>query len=170
MSLLRLDYSGRRLTITLDDPRRQNALSPEMVAEIDRALEDSRARGLASVVIAGANGVFSAGADLKSLSDALANPPAAGEADPLRDQNRGGGQFFARLNAHPVATIALVDGAAVGGGGMGLGSGCKPTSVIGDAARALRASRRTPASASLLRRSRPIWSRGSASVTCGGSR
>ena len=119
MSLLRFDYSDRRLTITLDDPRRQNALSPEMVAEIDRALEDSRARGLASVVIAGANGVFSAGADLKSLAHALANPPAPGEADPLRDQNRGGGQFFARLNAHPGATIALVDGAAVGGG-MGL--------------------------------------------------
>jgi len=119
MSLLRLDYSDRRLTITLDDLRRQNALSPEMVAEIDLALEDSRARSLASLVIAGANGVFSAGADLKSLSVALANPPAPGEADPLRDQNRGGGQFFARLNAHPVAIIALVDGAAVGGG-MGL--------------------------------------------------
>jgi len=121
MSLLRHDYSDRRLTITLDDPRRQNALSPEMVAEIDRALDDSHARGLASVIIAGANGVFSAGADLKSLSDALANPPAPGEPDPLCDQNRGGGQFFARLNAHPVATIALVDGAAVGGG-MGLAS------------------------------------------------
>jgi isohexenylglutaconyl-CoA hydratase len=118
MSLLRLDYSDRRLAITLDDPRRQNALSSEMVDEIDGALEDSRARGVA-VVIAGANGVFSAGADLKSLSDALANPPAPGEADPLRDQNRGGGRFFARLNAHPGATIALVDGAAVGGG-MGL--------------------------------------------------
>jgi isohexenylglutaconyl-CoA hydratase len=119
MSLLRLDYSDRSLTITLDDARRQNALSPEMVAEIDRALDDSRARGLASVVIAGANGVFSTGADLKSLSEASANPPAPGEPDPLRDQNRVGGQFFARLNAHPVATIGLVDGAAVGGG-MGL--------------------------------------------------
>jgi isohexenylglutaconyl-CoA hydratase len=118
-SLLRVERTGPHLTITLDDPRRQNALSLEMVAEIDRALEDSRARGLASLVIAGANGVFSAGADLKSLSVALANPPAPGEADPLRDQNRGGGQFFARLNAHTVATIALVDGAAVGGG-MGL--------------------------------------------------
>jgi isohexenylglutaconyl-CoA hydratase len=115
--LLRLDRAGQHVTITLDDARRQNALSSEMVGEIDRALEASL--GASSLTIAGANGVFSAGADLKSLSEALTHPPGPGETDPLRDQNRAGGQFFARLNAHPVTTIALVDGAAVGGG-MGL--------------------------------------------------
>jgi isohexenylglutaconyl-CoA hydratase len=115
--LLRLDRAGPHVTITLDDPRRQNALSREMVAAIDAALEASR--GASSLTIAGANGVFSAGADLKSLAEALAHEPGAGEPDPLREQNRAGGHFFARLNAHPVATIALVDGAAVGGG-MGL--------------------------------------------------
>ncbi len=119
MSLLRRDQSGPHLTITLDDPRRQNALSADMVAEIDAALDDSRTRGLASLTIAGANGIFSAGADLKSLSAGLAQSPAPGEADPLRDQNRAGGHFYARLNAHPAPTIAVVDGAAVGGG-MGL--------------------------------------------------
>src|SRR5271168_4974206 len=116
MSLLRRDQSGPHLTITLDDPRRQNALSADMVAEIDAALDDSRGRGLASLTITGANGVFSAGADLKSLSAGLAQSPAPGEADPLRDQNRAGGHFYARLNAHPAPTIAVVDGAAVGGG------------------------------------------------------
>jgi isohexenylglutaconyl-CoA hydratase len=95
MPRLRLDFSGPHLTITLDDPRRQNALSADMVAEIDAALDDSRARGLASLTIAGANGVFSAGADLKSLSAGLAQSPAPGEADPLRDQNRAGGHFYA---------------------------------------------------------------------------
>jgi len=115
--LLRVERARPHITITLDDPRRQNALSPEMVAAIDRALEDSLSSS--SVTIAGANGVFSAGADLKSLSEALAHEPTLGEPDPLRDQNRAGGQFFVRLNAHPVTTIALVDGAAIGGG-MGL--------------------------------------------------
>src|SRR5271156_3470018 len=119
MSLLRRDQSGPHLTITLDDPRRQNALSADMVAEIDGALDDARAQRLASLTIAGANGIFSAGADLKSLSAALAQSPAPGEADPLREQNRSGGHFYARLNAHPAPTIAVVDGAAVGGG-MGL--------------------------------------------------
>src|ERR1700677_4024763 len=116
-SLLRVERAGPHVTITLDDPRRQNALSLEMVAAIDRALEDSL--GSSSVTIAGANCSFSAGAHLKSLAVARPHPPPPGEADPLRDQSRGGGQFFARLTAHPVATIALVDGAAVGGG-MGL--------------------------------------------------
>ena len=72
-----------------------------MVAEIDLALEDSRAAGLASLTIKGANGVFSAGADLKGLADALAQEPREGETDPLQEQNRAGGHFFARLAAHP---------------------------------------------------------------------
>ena len=117
--LLRRIEIGPHLEITLDDPARQNALSPEMVAEIDLALEDSRAAGLASLTLKGANGVFSAGADLKGLANALAQEPREGETDPLQEQNRAGGHFFARLAAHPGVTIAVVDGAAYGGG-MGL--------------------------------------------------
>ena len=49
-----------------------------MVAEIERAL-DAAPADLAALSIEGANGVFSAGADLKSLSEALARPPAPGE-------------------------------------------------------------------------------------------
>ena len=63
--------------------------------------------------------MFSAGADLKSLSAALATPPAPGETDPLQALNAAGGRFFARFAAAPFVTIAVVDGAAVGGG-MGL--------------------------------------------------
>jgi isohexenylglutaconyl-CoA hydratase len=118
-ALLRKERIGPHLKVTLDDARRQNALSAEMVSEIDRALEESHSQGLSSLVIAGANGVFSAGADLKSVSEALAHAPLAGETDPLQETNRAGGRFFARLNAHPMVTIALVEGAAFGGG-MGL--------------------------------------------------
>lgn len=116
--LLRVQASGRRLTLRLDDPRRGNALSSEMVAAIETAL-DGAPEGLAALVVEGTGGVFSAGADLKSLSQALANPPRPGEADPLLALNAAGGRFLARFAALPCVTVAVVDGAAVGGG-MGL--------------------------------------------------
>ena len=52
-ALLRVQQTGRRLTLTLDDPRRQNALSAEMVAAIGHAL-DGAPSGLAALVIEGA--------------------------------------------------------------------------------------------------------------------
>jgi isohexenylglutaconyl-CoA hydratase len=118
-SLIRRRESGRHLTITLDDAPRQNALSPEMVVEFERALDGTRDHGLAALVIEGANGVFSAGADLKALFDAVAALPAKGETDPLEELSVAAGRFFARLAALPALVIAVVDGPAVGGG-MGL--------------------------------------------------
>ena len=118
-SFVRQQRIGRHLRVILDDSQRQNALSVEMVAELDAVLAASRDEGLASLIIEGANGVFCAGADLKSLAGALAQTPLPGEEDALQSYNRAGGEFFARLNAHPLATIAVVDGPAFGGG-MGL--------------------------------------------------
>jgi isohexenylglutaconyl-CoA hydratase len=118
-NLVRQQRIGRHLRIILDDASRQNALSAEMVGEIDAILTASRDEGLASLIIEGANGVFSAGADLKSLAGALAQTPSPGAEDALESYNRAGGEFFARLNAHPLTTIAIVDGPAYGGG-MGL--------------------------------------------------
>ena len=107
---------GPHLEITLDDAPRQNALSWEMVEAFDAALAESVAEKRSSLIIRGANGIFCAGADLKSLSGALSQTPAPGEADPIRKFNAAGGRFFARIATHPMATIAIVDGAAVGGG------------------------------------------------------
>ncbi len=118
MALVRVHNAGRSMRLTLDDPRRQNALSAEMVAEIALALDAAR-QDLGALVVEGAGGVFSAGADLKALGDALATPPPSGETDPIQALNAAGGRFFARFAATPFVTIAVVDGAAVGGG-MGL--------------------------------------------------
>ena len=96
MALVRTRALGRSLVLTLADPGRQNALSAEMVAGIEDAL-DAAPRDLAALVVEGEGGVFSAGADLKSLAAALARPPAPGEADPLEALHAAGGRFFARF-------------------------------------------------------------------------
>ncbi|SDR48043.1 isohexenylglutaconyl-CoA hydratase [Rhizobiales bacterium GAS113] len=115
--LVRLERLGPHLRVILDDPTTQNALSEGMVGELDAVLAGSVEDGsLRSLVIEGANGMFCAGADLKSALAELDRQPAQGELDPLFLRNRRGGEFFARLDAHPLVTIAVVDGPAFGGG------------------------------------------------------
>ena len=116
MALVRTRPIGRRsMVLTLADPQRQNALSAEMVGDIACVL-DAAPSNLAALVVEGEGGPFSAGADLKALSGALTAPLSPGEVDPLQTLSAAGGRFFACFAALRFVTIAVVDGAAVGGG------------------------------------------------------
>jgi enoyl-CoA hydratase/carnithine racemase len=107
------EFSGRIATVTLERPERRNALSAELMREMIACAQDLAARkDLDVVLVAGAAGVFSAGADLKDSSR------WAGGA-PLLEQREiaGLGQRMARAwEELPQITIAAIEGYAVGGG------------------------------------------------------
>jgi enoyl-CoA hydratase len=90
------------VVLTLDRPERRNAVNHHTLVELRAALDRARAEGARVVVLAGAGGTFCAGADLTGVED----EGFAGElAAVLRS-----------LTELPAATIAAVEGAALGAG------------------------------------------------------
>ncbi len=105
--------------ITLNRPDRHNAFNPDVIAHLNDLLDELKGQdGLRVVLIKGAGKSFSAGADLEWMQAA---------SDYTRDDNYEDASALAemlhKLNALPQPTIALVNGAAVGGG-LGLIAAC----------------------------------------------
>jgi enoyl-CoA hydratase len=88
--------------LTIDRPERRNAVDHDTLAAIQDGLHEAMADGARAIVLTGAGGHFCAGADLTGLED-------AGFASVLRG-------VLDLLTSVPVATIAAVDGAALGAG------------------------------------------------------
>ncbi|MBI2422974.1 MAG: enoyl-CoA hydratase/isomerase family protein [Candidatus Hydrogenedentes bacterium] len=114
--LLRAD--GSVLHATINRPESRNALSQEVVEELDgvaAALETSL--DFRVLVLRGAGGTFCAGGDIKGFMEALAaDAPANPKDDPVAKNNRRYGDLLLRLNGLPQTLIAVVEGAAFGGG------------------------------------------------------
>jgi isohexenylglutaconyl-CoA hydratase len=106
---------GPVLAITMNRPEARNALSPAMVRELTAAFADARDdAAIRAVVLMGAGGSFCAGGDLKGMGGG----DAARGADPAATalSNRRYGALLETIDALPKAVIALVEGAAMGGG------------------------------------------------------
>jgi isohexenylglutaconyl-CoA hydratase len=115
-STIRLERRGAVARLTLDRPARRNALTHAMMVEIGQALSEVRDdESCRIVVLRGAGGNFSAGGDLDAMDD-MPPLPAEGTDDPLIPAYRQLGDALLALNNLPQATIAIVEGAAVGGG------------------------------------------------------
>ena len=118
-----VDVDGHVATLTLNRPAQRNAVNPELALAMDAAMARVEADpGVWVVVLTGAGGLFSAGADLKAI--------AAGRALELSTETGGFAGFVRYPRTKPV--IAAVTGFALAGG-MELVLGCDLVVAADDA-------------------------------------
>jgi len=121
---LRVEQTGAVLHIALNRPQSRNAMSLQMVQELQQALRE--AEGLAGqleavrvVVLRGEGEHFCAGADLKDLAAARMQAMKADDAvgsDPIAEVNAAFGQLCVTYARSPLAVVAVLEGTVMGGG------------------------------------------------------
>ena len=100
------------LWVTLDNPRKANALAPQMIAELTELYAKPwRSEGIRALLLQGAGKHFSAGADLAHLESLK----VAG-ADENRRDSEALRALFASILRQQALTVALVHGSCVAGG------------------------------------------------------
>jgi methylglutaconyl-CoA hydratase len=101
-------------TLTLNRPEKRNALSPELIDELETALHEAAECSCGVVILTGAGAAFCAGLDLDHLATISAR---------THEENRKDSENVARvlraLYEFPKPVIAAVNGPAIAGG-MGL--------------------------------------------------
>lgn len=129
---LQVEKRGSFWFARLHRPDKRNALSEELVAALGHACDavsaDLDARAL---VLWGSGGHFCAGADFGGFLQLMAGEPGHG-TDPIVTHNRGFGTMLERIASLPVPTLAVVRGAAMGGG-CGLAAACDRVIATDDA-------------------------------------
>jgi methylglutaconyl-CoA hydratase len=125
-----LDIDDRGVAnVVLNRPQRNNAYDGALIRALLEALDTlAQAPGLRAVLISGKGRHFQAGADLKWI----AAMRAAARAENIA-VSRATAQAVWRLNAAPVPTVALVQGACFGGG-TGILAACDVVIAAEDAA------------------------------------
>lgn len=103
-SPVRLDERDGVARITLARPRCRNALSRQLLVQVAEALAQARSGGARAVVIAGTDGFFSAGADLRELTgtveDASFDDSVANTCEAIRSS--------------PLPVVAAIEGGCIG--------------------------------------------------------
>jgi enoyl-CoA hydratase/carnithine racemase len=103
---------GKTLVLTLSNPEFRNALGPEMYAAGVEALSVAESsRDVRSVVITGANGIFSAGGNLQRLQNNRQLPP-----EHQAQSIEGLHNWIEAIRTFPKPVIAAVEGPAAGAG------------------------------------------------------
>jgi methylglutaconyl-CoA hydratase len=125
-TLVRLEASvGGVATVLINRPDKKNAFDDEVIAALDQAFETLEAAdGVRVAFVRGEGGTFSAGADLAWMRRAADHTEADNREDALNMA-----KMLKRLHDLPMLTVALVEGAAFGGG-AGLAAACDMTIAV----------------------------------------
>jgi len=106
---VRLDLDGPVATITVDRPERRNAVSLEVIEQLDAALGRAAAEAGAIVLRGGGERVFLSGGDLKDFAALRTQAAAAAMARRMR-------RVLDRIATLEVPVLAALNGDAYGGG------------------------------------------------------
>lgn len=111
--LVRIDSTpDGAVFVTINRPQKKNAFDAATIAALREAFETLHAADHVRVVfVRGAGGTFSAGADLEWMRDA-----ADWSEGDNRDDAMGLARMLKALHDVPALTVAVVEGAAMGGG------------------------------------------------------
>lgn len=110
-----LRAEGGVLHLTLNRPQARNAMTMGMVLELRQALAAAEADGQTRVVVLrGAEGHFSAGADIKDMASARMR--LAADPDALLKVNAAFGELCVAFAQSPLAVVAVLEGTVMGGG------------------------------------------------------
>lgn len=100
--MINVEHRDRVTLITLDRPEKRNALDTQACVDLAEAGVDAVHAGARAIVIAGNGKAFCSGADLRTVEDEAFVPTLY--------------RALGVIRTLPVATIAAVHGAALGGG------------------------------------------------------
>ena len=97
--------------LTLNRPDNRNAISYELIADLQKALEAIEKSASQVLIITGAGKAFSSGMDLENLKSLIGRTPEQNLED-----SRTMARLFRSIYDFPKPTIAAVNGAAIAGG------------------------------------------------------
>ena len=114
---VKFHVSGAVGVITLDRPESRNALTPEMIGELGRAVTQCASPKVRAVLLTGAGGAFCAGANVRDLVQTLEEAGPDGISQAIRElADALHNNVVLPLRRLPKPVVAGVNGAAAGAG------------------------------------------------------
>ncbi len=117
------EKTGRVVTVTFQRPETRNAIAEhedcaDLLAALERANADLE---VSALILTGAGTAFSAGGNLKNMKDRVGIGPQSSPAETRANYRRGIQKIPAAFMALEIATIAAINGHAIG---LGLDLAC----------------------------------------------